>query len=211
MKSIVFALVLTVVAAASAAAQPPAAENEIRRLVPYPDLLRAAPGLTLQQYDTIVRLLAAERAARAIQPLSMQPPVPDSGSGVRYLGRLSQNPYLPDSTVNPYGPYGSRYSPDSIRNPYGRYGSPYSPSGVTNPYSTSTPLLFGQDGRYLGRLSVNPYDPESVANPFGRYGSRYSPDSINNPYGRYGSPYSPLSATNPYATMPPLIVGRDRQ
>ena len=41
-----------------------------------------------------------------------------------YYGRLSTNPYLPDSTSNPYGRYGSPYSPDSLNNPYGA-GNPY--------------------------------------------------------------------------------------
>ena len=50
-----------------------------------------------------------------------------------YRGKLSANPYDPDSTSNPYGRYGSPYSPDSIKNPYGA-GSPYSPSSPTNPY-----------------------------------------------------------------------------
>jgi hypothetical protein len=101
------------------------------------------------------------------------------------------------------------YAPNSIANPYGRYGNPYSPYSATNPYATKAPRLFGQDGKYLGRLSANPYDPESVSDPYGRYGSPYSPDSINNPYGRYGSPYSPFSPFNPYATKPPIIVGRE--
>lgn len=42
----------------------------------------------------------------------------------KYLGRLSENRFDPDSTSNPYSRYGSRYSPDSINNPYGA-GSPY--------------------------------------------------------------------------------------
>ena len=37
-----------------------------------------------------------------------------------YHGKLSTNPYDPDSTSNPYGRYGSPFSPDSIKNPYGR-------------------------------------------------------------------------------------------
>ncbi|GAB3630269.1 hypothetical protein GCM10027419_51260 [Pandoraea terrae] len=44
----------------------------------------------------------------------------------QYHGRLSTNPYDPDSTSNPYGRYGSPYSPDSINNPYGA-GNPYRP------------------------------------------------------------------------------------
>ena len=52
-----------------------------------------------------------------------------------YRGRLSNNPYLPDSTSNPYGRYGSPYSPDSINNPYGA-GSPYRLDSPNNPYGT---------------------------------------------------------------------------
>ena len=36
-----------------------------------------------------------------------------------YHGKLSANPYDPDSTSNPYGCYGSPFSPDSINNPFG--------------------------------------------------------------------------------------------
>ncbi len=61
----------------------------------------------------------------------------------QYLGRLSENPYDPDSTANPYGRYGSPYSPTSINNPYSTYGSPYSPDSPNNPYTTTAPLLFG--------------------------------------------------------------------
>ena len=50
-----------------------------------------------------------------------------------YRGKLSANPYDPNSTSNPYGRYGSPFSPDSIKNPYGT-GNPYSPSSPTNPY-----------------------------------------------------------------------------
>ena len=35
-----------------------------------------------------------------------------------YRGKLSANPYDPDSTSNPNGRYGNQYSPDSINNPY---------------------------------------------------------------------------------------------
>jgi len=129
-----------------------------------------------------------------------------SGLAQEYLGQVSDNPYAPDSTANPYGQYGSPYSPQSINNPYGAYGSPYSPFSVNNPYTTEAPRIIAQDGAYLGRLSANPYDPESTANPCGQYGSPYSPNSINNPYGPYGSPYSPTSARNPYAIQTPEIV-----
>ena len=35
----------------------------------------------------------------------------------QYLGRLSANPYAPDSISNPYSQYGSPYSPISPNNP----------------------------------------------------------------------------------------------
>ena len=125
----------------------------------------------------------------------------------KFLGRLSANPYAPDSTANPYSAAGSPYSPKSINNPYGQFGSPYSPQSARNPYATDAPKIVAQDGEYLGRLSENPYDPDSVANPFGRFGSPYSPTSINNPYSTYGSPFSSQSPNNPYATQAPLLFG----
>ncbi|HXH07686.1 MAG TPA: hypothetical protein VNI83_13975 [Vicinamibacterales bacterium] len=188
---------LVLLAVVPATAQQRSKEQEIRRALPYLELKRFMSDLTPAEYDRLVRELARE-TGRPVQPRGT------------YLGRLSRNPYLPDSTSNPYGRFGSSYSPDSIANPYSPYGNPYSPYSATNPYATRAPRLFGQDGTYLGRLSANPYDPESISNPFGRYGNPYSPDSINNPYGRYGSPYSPLSPFNPYATRPPIIIGKER-
>ena len=133
-----------------------------------------------------------------------------SGTGAQkkyeYLGKLSSNSYDLDSVSNPYGRYGSPYG-NTINNPYSPYGSPYSATSVHNPYATgsSSPILIGADGKYLGRLNANKYDPKSVSNPYGPYGSPYSPDSINNPYGKYGSPYSPYSVNNPYTTNAPKI------
>jgi hypothetical protein len=133
-----------------------------------------------------------------------------------FLGVLSANPFLADSTSNEFGEFGSPYEPDSISNPFGKFGSPYclarsresrhcvaafqagyraaaqppcSATSVSNPYATSAPKIIAVDGQYLGRLSANPYDP----------------DSVSNPYGQYGSPYSPISPNNPYATKPPIL------
>lgn len=136
-------------------------------------------------------------------------PGQNAHAGGVYLGRLSTNPYAPDSVANPYGRYGSPYSQRSIRNPYSTWGSEYSNQGVTNPYATRAPKLYAKDGTYLGRLSKNPYRSDSVSNPYGRYGSPYSPTGINNPYGVYGSPYSQLSPNNPYSQSAPVIVGED--
>jgi hypothetical protein len=59
-----------------------------------------------------------------------------------YRGKLTSNPYDPDSVSNPYGRYGSKYSPDSINNPYGA-GSEYNPDSPTNPYGNGL-IIIGQ-------------------------------------------------------------------
>ncbi|MFM8981432.1 MAG: hypothetical protein ACKOLA_00745 [Spartobacteria bacterium] len=151
-------------------------------------------------------LLAAVIALPIIYPRVFAQFCDDDGE---YLGRLSANPFLTDSTANKFGPFGNPYSSDSIENPYGPYGSPYSASSVSNAYGTDAPKIIAADGQYLGRLSANPYDHDSVSNPYGRYGSPYSPTSINNPYSQYGSRYSPISPNNPYATKPPILCGDD--
>ena len=90
------------------------------------------------------------------------------------LGELSANPYAPNSTANPFIPY----------------GSPFSNQSTTNPFATDAPRLYDQQGHYRGKLSTNPYDPDSTSNPYGRYGSPFSPVAINTPFGA-GNPYKP--------------------
>ena len=63
-----------------------------------------------------------------------------------YLGRLTDNPYLPDSITNPYGPYGSRYAPNSVNNPYGRYGSRLSRNSANKPCATTPAKLSAHKG-----------------------------------------------------------------
>jgi hypothetical protein len=60
-----------------------------------------------------------------------------------YRGKLSANPYDPESTSNPFGRYGSPFSPDSINNPYGA-GSPYRPDSPTNPYGRGLRIESGK-------------------------------------------------------------------
>lgn len=50
-----------------------------------------------------------------------------------YRGKLSANPYDPDSTGNRYGRYGSPFSGDSLNNPFGA-GNPFKPDSPNNPY-----------------------------------------------------------------------------
>ena len=127
-----------------------------------------------------------------------------------YLGRLSANPFLTDSTANKFGPFGNPYASDNIESPCGNYERPYLANTISNyHFGTDAPKIIAADGQYLGRLSANPYERDSVSNPFGPYGSRYSPTSINNPYSQYGSPYSPISPNNPYATKPPILCADD--
>jgi hypothetical protein len=150
----------------------------------------------------------------SVAALSLLSPCPSAFSQIcddvsDYLGQLSANPFLTDSTSNKFGPFGSRYASESIENPYGPYGSPYSPTSVANPYATEAPKIIAADGQYLGRLSANPYDPDSVSDPYGKYGSPYSPTRINNPYSQYRSQFSPISPNNPYATQSPILCGDD--
>jgi len=42
-----------------------------------------------------------------------------------FLGVLSTNPYLADSTSNEFGKFGSPFEADSISNPFGKFASPY--------------------------------------------------------------------------------------
>ncbi|BFU88997.1 MAG: hypothetical protein NTAFB01_01840 [Nitrospira sp.] len=49
------------------------------------------------------------------------------------LGKLSANPFDPDSTANRFGRYGSPFSQDSINNQYGA-GSRFKHDSPNNPY-----------------------------------------------------------------------------
>jgi len=84
-------------------------------------------------------------AAHIVRPaLAVQAPEIFAQDGT-YLGRLSANPYAPDSTSNPYGVYGSPFSPTSINNSFSVYGSPFSPQSANNPYTTTAPVLVMDD------------------------------------------------------------------
>jgi hypothetical protein len=71
------------------------------------------------------------------------------------LGKLSTNPFNPDSTANPFGA-GSPFKSDGINNPLSPYGSPFSNQSATNPFATDAPRLYDQQGNYRGKLSTNP-------------------------------------------------------
>jgi hypothetical protein len=77
-----------------------------------------------------------------------------------YLGCLNCNRYAADSVSNPYGTNGSQYSAESIWNHYGEFGSPYAIYSACNPYTEDPPVIVDENGRFHGRLTVNPYHPE---------------------------------------------------
>src|SRR5688572_14696799 len=77
----------------------------------------------------------------ATNPLATDPPRLYDQEG-NYRGKLSANPYDPDSTSNQFGRYGSPFSPDSLNNQFG-VGSPYRFDSPNNPY--------GQGWRIEGR------------------------------------------------------------
>jgi len=90
-----------------------------------------------------------------------------------YLGQLSANSSVAESTANKFGAFGSPYSPTSINNPHSQYGSAYAATSVSNFHATEAPKIIAADGQYFGKLSANPCDPDSVSNPYGKYGSPY--------------------------------------
>jgi hypothetical protein len=61
-------------------------------------------------------------------------------SSAEDLGRLSTNPYDPESTSNTFGA-GSPHRADGVNNQFGPYGSSFSPKSAINPYATNAPKL----------------------------------------------------------------------
>ncbi|MEM4412908.1 MAG: hypothetical protein QXD59_01380 [Candidatus Caldarchaeum sp.] len=68
----------------------------------------------------------------ATNPFATQAPRLYDREG-NYRGRLSANPFDPDSISNPFGRYGSPFSPDSLNNPFGA-GNPFRFDSPTNPF-----------------------------------------------------------------------------
>jgi hypothetical protein len=101
------------------------------------------------------------------------------------LGNLSENPYVLNSTANPYGK--NNQHGDGIGTPSGQYGSLYSNKPATNPFTADAPKPYDQQGQYRDRLSVSPYALDSTSSAYGRYGSQYG-NALSNPFGS-GSPY----------------------
>ena len=57
-----------------------------------------------------------------------------------YRGKLSSNPFDPDSISNSFGRYGSKFSPDSIKNEFGA-GSPFKHDSPNNPFGKGLTII----------------------------------------------------------------------
>lgn len=74
----------------------------------------------------------------------------------QFLGNITNNLYDPNSILNPYGSFGSRYSTTSIFNPYSQYGSRYGTYSIFNPYSSLPPKLI-LNGQLAGFVTENSF------------------------------------------------------
>ena len=77
----------------------------------------------------------------------------DKACSMEKLGTISRNPYIGDSTSNPYSLWNNPYYPESPRNPFGPYGNPYSPYSANNPYTTMSPGIYGYADEGYGSSS----------------------------------------------------------
>jgi|688.fasta_scaffold169693_3 hypothetical protein len=85
------------------------------------------------------------------------------------LGTISRNPFIGDSTSNPFSLYNNPFNPNSPYNEFGPYGNRFSPYSANNPYSTQSPGIYGYADE--GRSSDNYSD---YSDPYGDgYGDSY--------------------------------------
>jgi hypothetical protein len=66
------------------------------------------------------------------------------------LATISRNPFIGDSTSNPFSMYNNPFNPKSPYNRFGPYGNPFSPYSANNPFATNTPTIYGHadEGSY---------------------------------------------------------------
>ena len=134
---------------------------------------------------------------------------------VRLYGQpvISANPYLLNSTSNPYGPWGAKEFLYSFNNDVGPLGSPEFLNSVSNEVGTGQRIRFSEEtlaqvpglkavvelyGDPL--ISANPYLLNSTSNPNGPWGSPDFVYSFNNDSGPLGSPEFLNSVSNECGT-----------
>ncbi len=95
------------------------------------------------------------------EQMTEKPPTCNSylmaGDG-QFLGEIVDDETNPNSIINEYGLYGSRYSPVSIFNPNSPYGNINGKFSVNNDFSTNPPKLFinGEFKKYVtSRIITN--------------------------------------------------------
>jgi hypothetical protein len=132
---------------------------------------------------------------------------------VRLYGEpvISANPYLLNSTSNPYGPWGAKEFLYSFNNDVGPLGSPEFLNSVSNEYGTG--LRIGFSEKVLEEVpelktavelygepvvSANPDLLNSTSNDYGPYGAPESLVSPTNDYGPFGAPEFLDSVNNEY-------------
>ena len=134
---------------------------------------------------------------------------------VRLYGEpvISANPYLLNSTSNPYGPWGAKEFLYSFNNDVGPLGSPEFLNSVSNEYGTGLRIRFSKEvleevpelktavelhGEPV--ISANPDLLNSTSNDAGPWGAKEFLYSFSNDVGPLGSPEFLNSVSNEYGT-----------
>jgi hypothetical protein len=81
-----------------------------------------------------------------------------------YLGKLCLNRFDPDSIVNPYGDYGSKFSTSSIWNKFSTYGSRFSSLSPFNVFTSTPPEIYLR-GKKIGFLTKNKFLGPKIVDP----------------------------------------------
>jgi hypothetical protein len=59
------------------------------------------------------------------------------------LATISKNPFIGDSTSNPFSAWNNPFNPKSPHNQFGPYGNRFSNYSYNNPYATKSPGIYG--------------------------------------------------------------------
>lgn len=71
-------------------------------------------------------------------------------------------------------------------------------------------VIVADNGKFLGKITVNSLDWQSIGNEIGPYESPVSLTSIFNEVSSYGGPFSRLSPFNRFTSIPPRIFMGDQ-
>ena len=83
------------------------------------------------------------------------------------LGTISRNPFIGDSTSNPFSMYNNPFNPNSPRNRFGPYGNFFSPYSANNPFAMQSPTIYGHaDEGYAGGVEASEPMGDSVGDGY---------------------------------------------